>query len=80
MPCGEKLAIKRKTVRNINKQPHKQPKMNRYQPSKPMLTNSFEELKEELDDININVRIKKQSNLHPFLLLVSIIFRFSHND
>jgi len=49
--------------------PHKQPKMSRYQPSKPsLMTNFFEKLKEELDDTNTNIRLEKTAKALPIFI------------
>jgi hypothetical protein len=46
--------------------PRKQPKMNRYEPSKLMSTiNSFERLEEELNDVSTNVRLGKITKVPP---------------
>jgi hypothetical protein len=50
--------------------PRKQLKMKSYWLNKLVpTTNIFEELKEELDDINVNARVEKQSNFVDFWFL-----------
>jgi len=47
---------------------HKQPKMNRYQLSKPVpTTNTFEGFEEELDDKN-NIRVEKTAKFPPIFV------------
>jgi len=47
---------------------HKQPKMNRYQLSKPVpTTNTFEGFEEELDDEN-NIRVEKTAKFPPIFV------------
>jgi hypothetical protein len=59
--------------------PCKYPKMNKQQPSKPVLTaNSSKGFEKDLDDASTNLKWKGQINPHPFLLLELIIFRRSY--
>jgi len=53
----------------------KQPKMNRYQSSKTVPTNSFEGFEEELDYENNNIRVEKTAK--PSSILVARINNFS---
>jgi len=48
--------------------PRKQQKMNRYQLSKPVPTNSFKELEEEFDDEN-NIRMEKIAKYSPMFII-----------
>jgi len=54
--------------------------MNKYQASKPVsMINSVKELKEELDDTDINIRLEETVKLHLFLVPELITSRRFHN-
>jgi len=75
MPRGKKLPVKRKIKRKRNNpgmsMPHKELKMNKYQPSKLMLTtNSFEGVTRRRD-----IRVEQTAKYLP--IFVAIVNNFS---
>jgi len=78
MDVSWRKAVKRETETTPKCQYFvKQPKMNRYQSSKLVPTNSFEALEKKLKDANNNIRIEKIANLYIFIARVNIFLSFS---